>query len=99
MSSIEPSKEILTNDETKGVHDHHHTLGERMRNSISVQSIDEHTVEGQIYSMNDVDPALDKKMRLVNAVSLLSSLSSPFGANRDIAPRCARQKRADTQPE
>lgn len=27
---------------------------------------DEHAIEGQLFSMNDVDPALDSKMRLVN---------------------------------
>lgn len=46
--------------------DDHHGLASRVRNSISVQSIDEDTKEGQIFSMNDIDPALDAKMRLVN---------------------------------
>ena len=47
---------------------HHPSFSARVRNSISVQSLDASTVEGQIFSMNDVDPALDKKMRLVNDV-------------------------------
>ncbi len=47
---------------------HNPSFSARVRNSISVQSLDPNTVEGQIYSMNDVDPALDKKMRLVNDV-------------------------------
>lgn len=44
------------------------TLGEKVRGSISVQHAQEGAVEGQIFSMNDVDPALDAKMRLVNQV-------------------------------
>ncbi|KAK5467856.1 Filamentous Growth Regulator [Exophiala xenobiotica] len=48
-------------------HEHdHHGLASRVRNSISVSSIDEDTKEGQIFSMHDIDPALDAKMRLVN---------------------------------
>lgn len=53
-------------------HDHdHHGLAHRMRNSISAQTLDDDTKEGQIFSMNDVDPALDAKMRLVNNVGML----------------------------
>jgi hypothetical protein len=77
MSAEYPTKEVVethgdtkTPVEAKDAHHHHHTFGERVRNSISVQSLDENTVEGQIFSMNDVDPALDKKMRLVNNVGL-----------------------------
>jgi hypothetical protein len=44
------------------------TIGEKFRGSISVQHTQENAVEGQIFSMNDVDPALDAKMRLVNQV-------------------------------
>ena len=39
-----------------------------LRGSISVQHIPEDAIEGQVFSMNDVDPAMDKKMRLVNQV-------------------------------
>ena len=78
MSTQYPTKEVYeSNGDSK---DHgvrrdskdpqHHTFRDRVRNSISVQSIDATTVEGQIFSMNDVDPALDKKMRLVNNVGL-----------------------------
>ncbi|KIW65289.1 hypothetical protein PV04_07560 [Phialophora macrospora] len=73
MSAEYPTKEVVeTQGDTKAhvdekdAHHHHHTFGERVRSSISVQSLDENTVEGQIFSMNDVDPVLDKKMRLVN---------------------------------
>lgn len=62
------SKQIVEAEEGKEIH--HAGLGERVRHSISVQSIDETTREGQIFSMNDVDPALDAKMRLVNNVSV-----------------------------
>lgn len=44
------------------------TRGEKIRSSISVQHTPEDAVEGQIFSMNDVDPVLDHKMRLVNQV-------------------------------
>jgi hypothetical protein len=51
-------------------HEHDHRgLASRVRNSISVSSVDEETKEGQIFSMHDIDPALDAKMRLVNNVS------------------------------
>jgi hypothetical protein len=62
------SKQIVDAEEGKEVH--HAGFGERVRHSISAQSIDENTKEGQIFSMNDVDPALDAKMRLVNNVSV-----------------------------
>jgi hypothetical protein len=73
MSADYSSKEIVekngeANYNAEATDAHHHTFGQRVRNSISVQSIDENTVEGQIFSMNDVDPVLDKKMRLVNDV-------------------------------
>ncbi len=80
-------KTILADDEAKvgfpgdgGVkHDQHahHGLAERVRHSISVQSIDENSKEGQIFSMTDIDPALDAKMRLVNNVSF-RCLRLPF---------------------
>ncbi|ETI26190.1 hypothetical protein G647_02967 [Cladophialophora carrionii CBS 160.54] len=73
MSAEYPTKEVneahgdaKTHVDEKDAYHNRHSFGERVRNSISVQSLDENTVEGQIFSMNDVDPALDKKMRLVN---------------------------------
>ena len=39
-----------------------------------MQHIPEDAIEGQIFSMNDCDPVLDKKMRLVNEVDQLFSL-------------------------
>jgi len=65
------TKQII--DAEEGKETHHAGLGERVRHSISVQSMDENTKEGQIFSMNDIDPALDAKMRLVNNVSALFS--------------------------
>lgn len=62
------TKQIVDTEQGKEVH--HVGFGERVRHSISVQSMDENTKEGQIFSMNDVDPALDAKMRLVNNVSV-----------------------------
>lgn len=40
-----------------------------------VISGDDKAIEGQLFSMNDIDPALDAKMRLVNNVSMIFSLS------------------------
>lgn len=70
------SKQIIDAEEGKeayhtghhGKEVHHGGFGERVRHSVSSQGIDENTKEGQIFSMNDVDPALDAKMRLVNNV-------------------------------
>lgn len=78
------SKQIIDTEEGKEAYDtgvvgkevHHGGLGERVRHSISAQSMDENSKEGQIFSMNDVDPALDAKMRLVNNVSAVFSQSS-----------------------
>lgn len=44
----------------------------KLRGSIAVQHIPEGAIEGQIFSMNDCDPVLDKKMRLVNEVNSLT---------------------------
>jgi hypothetical protein len=41
----------------------------KFRGSLSVQHIPEDAIEGQVFSMNDVDPVLDAKMRLVNQVN------------------------------
>lgn len=45
-----------------------------LRNSLGgvVAGEDMNAIEGQLYSMNDIDPVLDAKMRLVNRVSSLS---------------------------
>ena len=68
MSDTSPLK---TEDVEK--HGRRSSVGGKLRGSISVQHVSEDAVkEGQVYSMNDVDPALDAKMRLVNQVSLLT---------------------------
>ena len=55
----------------------HGYQGDHRRSSVTQRALhqmslnagdDESTKEGQIFSMNDVDPALDAKMRLVNQV-------------------------------
>ena len=54
-------------------HERRSSVGGRLRGSISVQHVSEDAIkQGQIYCMNDVDPILDDKMRLVNQVSSLS---------------------------
>ena len=45
------------------------SVNNKFRGSISVQHAPEGAIEGQIFSMNDCDPVLDKKMRLVNEVN------------------------------
>ena len=40
----------------------------KFRQSLSVQHIQEDSIEGQVFSMTDVDPVLDAKMRIVNDV-------------------------------
>lgn len=68
--SDEP-KTIIADDPPK--HDHE-GFADRMRHSISSANVE--PLEDQIYSMADIDPALDAKLRLVNAVRLaLPSLS------------------------
>lgn len=48
----------------------------RRRSSFgSVVSGDTNAIEGQLFSMNDVDPALDAKMRLVNHVGFFLSVA------------------------
>lgn len=48
----------------------------RRRSSLGgVISGDTNAIEGQLFSMNDIDPALDAKMRLVNNVSIECSYS------------------------
>lgn len=80
MSTEYPSKEVIETHDNSRLENadlekgpHHPSFSERVRHSISVQSIDESSVEGQIFSMNSVDPALDKKMRLVNNVRVTIS--------------------------
>lgn len=53
-----------------------------LRNSFGgvVSGHDVNAIEGQIFSMNDIDPALDGKMRLVNNVSGRKSLLMSLGA-------------------
>ena len=43
---------------------------EKRKGSISnaLGGVDDRAIEGQMFSMNDIDPALDAKMRLVNNV-------------------------------
>lgn len=46
------------------------SFAKRVRHSISGVD-DASSIEGQLFSMNDVDPAMDAKMRLVNNVGEL----------------------------
>lgn len=52
-----------------------HTTGRRKSSIVDALGADMNAIEGQIYSMNDVDPALDKKMRLVNNVGAFTAHS------------------------
>ena len=51
------------------------TMAEKVRHSISIGNEDDGSIEGQVFSMNDVDPALDAKMRLVNQVHTICLLN------------------------
>ena len=46
-------------------------FAKRARHSISGQGAIDAVQEGQIFSMTDIDPALDAKMRLVNQVGAI----------------------------
>lgn len=56
--------------------DQHHDGKHDGRRKSSITNVlqgrggDEKAIEGQLFSMNAIDPALDAKMRLVNEVSL-----------------------------
>ena len=67
MSDFEKKSPPKTEDLEKN--ERQSSVGGRFRSSISVQHVSEDTIkEGQVYSMNDIDPALDAKLRLVNQV-------------------------------
>lgn len=67
-NSPSPTKELESKEVIdQKVEPEHHGLADRVHR-LSVTSIDPSTKEGQMYSMNDVDPVLDMKMRLVNEV-------------------------------
>jgi len=65
--NIEPAATVIS-EEVEKVKDGHKSFGDAVLRRVSVASIDPSTKEGQVFSMIDVDPALDEKMRLVNAV-------------------------------
>jgi len=54
--------------------------GARRRSTIAdvLHGGDNNAIEGQIFSMNSIDPALDAKMRLVNHVSVATLLPDIF---------------------
>ena len=46
------------------------TMAAQMARRLSASGVgDDSAIEGQIFSMSDIDPALDAKMRLVNEAS------------------------------
>jgi len=60
----------MAKDDSMGRHgDEKHEA--RRRSSITnvLHGDDDRAIEGQLFSMNAIDPALDAKMRLVNQVS------------------------------
>ena len=72
MSTASPDIE-KHGDEVYGQQHRRSSLGGKFRGSLSVQHVPVDAIEGQIFSMNDVDPALDAKMRIVNAVDTTST--------------------------
>jgi hypothetical protein len=67
-------KPTATEDVEKHGYDTHEvrrgSVTSKVRGSLSVQHIPEDAIEGQVFSMNDVDPVLDAKMRIVNQVDI-----------------------------
>jgi hypothetical protein len=68
--------EEILNEEVDALKDEKHPdhekrigLGHILETSISPSSLDGATQEGEIFSMGEVDAALDAKMRLLNRVS------------------------------
>ena len=56
------------------------SVAQRTLNQLALHRIedDDSTKEGQLYSMNDVDPAMDAKMRLVNEVTISAPRCLPW---------------------
>ena len=81
MADLDPTKSGI--DTTGNVEKHdgarHGSVQDKFRGSFAVvpghQNDDASTKEGQIYSMNAIDPALDAKMRLVNDVRKPAKIS------------------------
>lgn len=66
MSKQMDDKDVYVSD-GHDVERHVDEKGGRRKSSIAAAfSGDSNAVEGQLFSMNDLDPALDAKMRLVN---------------------------------
>lgn len=52
------------------------SAGAKFAKRFSVATIDEDAREGQLYSMGEIDPALDAKMHILNSVSRLRNARS-----------------------
>jgi len=71
-------KEIFKSQDhdVEGHNDEKHDARRRSTIAGVLQGGADKAIEGQMFSMNDIDPALDAKMRLVNQVSPATALAS-----------------------
>ncbi|RMZ78054.1 hypothetical protein DV737_g4050, partial [Chaetothyriales sp. CBS 132003] len=70
-SKGDPEKHLQDPEQHLYSHERHGSVQGKLRGSIAVQHVSDDLVkDGQVYSMNDVDPALDAKIRLVNKPGL-----------------------------
>lgn len=76
MSKTALDKDVLVSQE-HDVERHVDEKGARRKSSITdAFAGDTNAIEGQLFSMNDLDPALDAKMRLVNNVGLRETVTN-----------------------
>ena len=74
------------------------STGNKFSRSLSVAKYDDDAREGQLYSMGEVDPALDAKMHILNSVSPMrvarsdktSHLTCARPLTRSDGPTCIR---------
>ena len=75
----ETEKKVVVNSQGHDYDSDEKIGGGRRKSSLAAFTAGDHNaIEGQLFSMNDVDPALDKKMRIVNNVSADSTLFREF---------------------
>ena len=75
-----PSEKTIDNGDLEyGDRKRNKSLAARVQKQLSVSALDddESTKEGQLFSMLDVDPALDAKMNVVNNVRTSTSFTFP----------------------
>ena len=69
IADVEKKDIVESKDQDVEYHGNEKAGGRRRSSLAAFTAGDVNAIEGQLFSMNDIDPALDKKMRLVNNVS------------------------------